>query len=231
MNIIPKPNFTQVPNILLDSMAEFTHTEFKVLMFVCRHTFGWQREKKKMSFSYVMEGCGLSREAVNNAFVTLLSKGVLQRSESGNSFEYSLNVDEVEQKTVRETDQFAKQTDIGSPNRPICQKSVRQTDTKKERGVNKELNKGVVIPLLLQTSAFQEAWARWNDHLRQKRKPATSHALDLQLKKLEGWGEKRAIAAINNSIMGNWQGIFEEKTNANGFQKPPLASKPPGGNL
>ena len=88
-----------------------------------------------------------------------------------------------------------------------------------------------VIPLLLQTPAFQEAWGRWNDHLRQKRKPATSHALDLQLKKLEGWGEKRAIAAINNSIMGNWQGIFEEKTNANGFQKPPLASRPTGGNL
>ena len=77
-----------------------------------------------------------------------------------------------------------------------------------------------VIPLLLQTPAFQEAWGRWNDHLRQKRKPATYHALDLQLKKLEGWGEKRAIAAINNSIMGNWQGIFEEKTN--GFQKPRL---------
>jgi hypothetical protein len=88
-----------------------------------------------------------------------------------------------------------------------------------------------VIPLLLQTPDFQEAWGRWNDHLRQKRKPATSHALDLQLKKLEGWGEKRAIAAINNSIMGNWQGIFEEKTNANGFQKPPLASRPTGGNL
>ena len=213
-----KPNYTQIPNIILDSMASFTHTEFKVAMLVCRHTFGWQRERKKMSFSYVQEGCGLSREAVNNAFITLLEKGILERTASGNSYEYQLNIVEIGSpneplsESVRQTDQFAKQTDNGSVNEPIASKSVRQTDTKKERGVNKRKETPPIeIPQTLKTPEFQKAWTTWLEHLRQKNTKPTELAKTLQLKKLAGIGNLRAVAAIYHSITQSWQGIYEPK--------------------
>jgi hypothetical protein len=73
-----------------------------------------------------------------------------------------------------------------------------------------------LIPLNLETEAFREAWSRWHDHLKAKRKPATPHARDLQLRSMAEMGEARAIAAINHSIRNNWQGIYEPNQR-NGF--------------
>ena len=61
----------------------------------------------------------------------------------------------------------------------------------------------------LNNSDFISAWNKWHEHLKQKRKPATVHARDLQLAKLSKLGSKKAIDAINHSIEHNWQGIFE----------------------
>lgn len=142
--IAGKPNYTQVPNVILDNIFEFTHTEFKIIMLICRQTFGWRRDYHHISFSFLQEGCGLCRESVNNALVTLLSKNILVRQESGNSFKYGLNVSDIgsANELVRETDQSVKRTDIGSANELILLKSVRLTDTKKEREERKEIKEG-----------------------------------------------------------------------------------------
>jgi hypothetical protein len=84
------------------------------------------------------------------------------------------------------------------------------------KGEGKPKAAAPVIPLLLQTPAFLEAWGRWLDHLKQKHKPPTTHAVDLQLKKCEGWGEVRSVKALNYSIEKNWQGIYEQHENTNG---------------
>ena len=65
------------------------------------------------------------------------------------------------------------------------------------------------IPPELNSPAFTEAWALWLDHLKQKRKPPTTHAQDLQLRKLKAMGLERAISTILYCIEHNWQGIYE----------------------
>lgn len=65
------------------------------------------------------------------------------------------------------------------------------------------------IPLLLRSKAFFEAWEMFVAHRKEKKKPVTPTSAKLILKKLESWGEKRAVAAIEYSVEKGWQGIFE----------------------
>jgi hypothetical protein len=59
------------------------------------------------------------------------------------------------------------------------------------------------------SDVFRAAWAEWRQHLREKKKPLGQTAAARQLAKLRDMGEARALAAIENSIANNWQGIFE----------------------
>jgi len=68
-----------------------------------------------------------------------------------------------------------------------------------------------VIPEALDVPEFHLAWVAWLEHLKQKRKPATLHAQDLQLRKLAGMGLAKAISTINYCIEHNWQGIYEQQ--------------------
>ena len=58
--------------------------------------------------------------------------------------------------------------------------------------------------------AFREAWSDWLGHRSEIKHSLTPRAATEQMKKLAGWGEKRAIAAIRHSICNGWQGLFEE---------------------
>jgi hypothetical protein len=133
-------------------------------------------------------------------------------------FSYSENPSAVRMRRMR-----ASHSVTGDVVTNISEHSASASDTGKVggcKGEGKPKASSPVIPLLLQTPAFLEAWERWLDHLRQKHKPPTTHATDLQLKKCESWGEKRAITALNYSIEKNWQGIYEEHTNGQNRSQP-----------
>jgi len=74
----------------------------------------------------------------------------------------------------------------------------------------------VVLPF--EDSEFALLWAKWIDHLGQKKKKPTTHAIDLQLVKLQAYGRDKAVKSILQSIQNNWQGLFEpSEPKANGF--------------
>ena len=79
--------------------------------------------------------------------------------------------------------------------------------TRPKRGCAAE----VVFPSELDSEAFRTAWDRWTTHRKEIRHPLTPTSVEMQLKELAGWGEERAIAAIEHSIKKGWQGIFEPK--------------------
>jgi hypothetical protein len=56
---------------------------------------------------------------------------------------------------------------------------------------------------------FDKAWKDWLQHLKEKKKSPTPTAMQKQLAKCEAWGPARSIAAIENSIAGNYQGLYE----------------------
>lgn len=62
--------------------------------------------------------------------------------------------------------------------------------------------------------AFAEVWAEYVQHRIQKRSKLTPIAAKRCLKKLAGWGEARAIAALEYSIGQGWTGVFEPPVTA-----------------
>ena len=67
----------------------------------------------------------------------------------------------------------------------------------------------VEIPDSLKGEQFETAWVEWLQHRAEIKKPLTETQSTKLLKKFDGWGVNRSIAAINHSIANGWQGIFE----------------------
>lgn len=81
---VPAPNYTQVPNDLLDRMSELTPAEFKIAMAIARLTFGWHKTTDKISISQLIELTGLSRPGVINTCAALLDRGWITRTPDPN---------------------------------------------------------------------------------------------------------------------------------------------------
>lgn len=86
------PNSTQVPDVILDHwMAELSGSEFKVLLYVARRTYGFGKDSDRISLSQLASGIrrrdgtaldrgtGLSRTAVKDACAALIDRGLLVR--------------------------------------------------------------------------------------------------------------------------------------------------------
>lgn len=92
--MVDQPNYTQIPNQFLDDrMAKLSGSAFKVLMTICRKTFGFHKEQLRdmISDSQLMAVTGLaSKQTLYNAFKEL-GEDVKKTVISGHSF-YEVNV-------------------------------------------------------------------------------------------------------------------------------------------
>ena len=69
---VDKPNYTQIPNAILDNMPSMSMPEFCVVMAICRQTFGWHKKSEKLSVTQLREMTGLSKDAVLRALEAAL---------------------------------------------------------------------------------------------------------------------------------------------------------------
>src|SRR6266496_931778 len=54
---IYRPNTFQMPNVMVDVwLTELSGSEFKVAAYICRHTYGWNKESDGISLSQMMNG-------------------------------------------------------------------------------------------------------------------------------------------------------------------------------
>jgi len=70
------------------------------------------------------------------------------------------------------------------------------------------------LPEPLQTEQFKDAWSSYLKHRKEKKSPLTATAASAAIKKLEGMGHDRAIAALLHTVSQGWTGIFEPKDGA-----------------
>lgn len=94
---IQPPNFTAIPNVILDHMASLSEAELRVVLAVCRKTFGWHKERDVLSITQLEQLTGLSRQGVVNALGPLLEQRILDRVPAGMSFAYTILVNEIDQ--------------------------------------------------------------------------------------------------------------------------------------
>jgi hypothetical protein len=96
---IAAPNYTQVPNVVLDSLHERTESETKIILAICRQTFGFHRGKTKLSRSTLCRFTGLTDNSVKSGIDGLLKIHWIERHQNGRSFDYSINLEEIEPPT------------------------------------------------------------------------------------------------------------------------------------
>jgi phage replication O-like protein O len=86
----PFPNTTQIPNDVIDSlMPSLSGGELKVLLYICRRTFGFQKDSDRISLAQIAHGIttktgrvldhgtGLCKRHVINALKTLEKKNII----------------------------------------------------------------------------------------------------------------------------------------------------------
>lgn len=64
-------------------------------------------------------------------------------------------------------------------------------------------------PLPFSSEAFRDAWEKWLEHMKQKRKRPTAASVEGQFREFLSWGESRSIAALIHSRAKNWASIYE----------------------
>jgi len=142
MGNLPTPNYTQVPNIILDEhMLDMGASELKVTLAIVRQTIGFHIEEKLMSISYLMEKTGLSRQAVISGTKKGVERGTLTKSKHGSSHTYSLNLStkpaSQKNRLVNDLDTPASQQSRHPLVNKVDTLLVNDLDTYKERSLNK----------------------------------------------------------------------------------------------
>lgn len=114
---IDRPNYTQMPNVLFDEhLADMNVAELKVTLAICRETFGWHRPAHQLSYTDLEKMTGLSRKSIKAGIDKGIERQTIKREPRGQSFVYSLVVEEGNQDTkVTSVDQETKVTTAGDP--------------------------------------------------------------------------------------------------------------------
>lgn len=128
MSKVDKPNYTQLPNAILDSMNEMEETEFRVVVAIARKTFGWHKREDELSLSQLKDITGLSRPSVIKGVEIAIKNGWITRRPKGQSFMYSILVNDVDQ-LVNDVDQLGEKL----VNDVDTQKKESKETIKKER--------------------------------------------------------------------------------------------------
>lgn len=105
--------------------------------------------------------------------------------------------------------QIDLQNDLQNTEEP--QPPPKSTPAKKKNTVK---SFSAMLPDHLQCSDVDVKWKEWEDFRRKKGKPISEAAARKQIKMLQDLSREEAIAAIDNSIANDYQGLFPPKKKA-----------------
>lgn len=123
MNIgLEKPNYTQVPNVLFEHLADMTAAELKCTLAIVRKIVGFHKDgPEPVSYSQLQRMTGLSRQGVADGVKASLDRGYVKIAGKGKRGAnlFSLNI----------VDQSTQQTSTSPLSRPEL---VNGVDTQKK---------------------------------------------------------------------------------------------------
>ena len=137
-----EPNYTQIPNELIDCwMDKLTGAEFKAMMFICRKTFGFHKTRDRISGSQIAKGCGLSRRAAVDTLKGLIRLNLIAVThENGSTNTIELVID-YEQKV--HTQEVEPVQSVHTPCANTSQVPVQILHTQK-KSYKENLNKNTI---------------------------------------------------------------------------------------
>ena len=88
------PTYTQFSNPALDYiMPSVKGSTWKIICFTIRHTFGWHRQKVKLTYEDFKNGTGLGSQAIHAGIKEADDLNMIIKEKDGRGFSYSLNRD------------------------------------------------------------------------------------------------------------------------------------------
>ncbi len=142
------PNSTQIPNIILDFLLpNLPEAEGKCLLYICRRTFGFQKESDRISFSQFENGIkkedkildmgtGLSRPTISGALANLGEAQAIFSRKSSKGNLYKINLEMNAEQVVKKINQLRILTKSGKKSKPKQVKLFNSQYTGKQRESN-----------------------------------------------------------------------------------------------
>jgi phage replication O-like protein O len=192
---------TRIANELLEAIIrfDFSKRQYKIVFFVLRKTYGWNKKADVMSLSQILDGTGLRRDHAGAAIDELVSMNVLYPKQvQMNGQLLGLNKKYKEWKCTQNGDTVPKTGQRCTQNRV---KGVPKTGTTKDTTKNNTKD----------IEGFDEFWAIWpNTDRKEGKKPC-----------LEKWKAKK-LSLIHEKIIAHVKAQKLTKKWREGFEPSPV---------
>jgi len=132
--VVELPNYVQVPHEVFRHLKILTGNEVKVLLSICRKTFGYHKLTDDISYSQIEEMCGVSRANASRAVKRLCELDLVEKStKKGKTTRYDMKV--MCAKTTQE--------DLGTVVKTTTLTVAKTTHTKERRKETRDTTKVV----------------------------------------------------------------------------------------
>lgn len=225
-------NAFMLPNDLIDKgyMALMKGPALACYLFIARKTRGWNKSTDSISVSQLVEGTGYNKDSVLKGCEKLVELGIVVRKSFTNQpakYEltdsiFAVDILDSENIAVESLDSAVEILDSTHSKKSTHNNNYKTTNTKtninngektnstseKPKKQKKELFDAK--PVELPENVNRDLWIQFVDMRTANKKSLTENAVKLILKKLESFGAL-ANQSLENSIIGNYQGVFAPK--------------------
>lgn len=155
MSGFEKQTYTQVPNSLFEIMHQMDECELKVVLYICRHTFGYHRDEVRISTRKLADAIKMSVASVDKGGNAAVERGLIERVTDGqNTTVWRAIV------SVSENESPAAVPENGTPVTQKMEQSVPDNESQvgvKERIKKTDKKKPIIINSLV-AQMFEEAF-------------------------------------------------------------------------
>jgi len=238
MTEIPAMNYTGVPNVVFDYwMPLLKPGAFKVLLCICRKTFGWHKTSDLISKNQLIACTGMTKNTVQSAIEELEEHGLLIKQQYQNEYGhqpngYALNVTKPEDDIYSEPTQNLgggrSKIDLGVGQK--LTQGVGQKLTPQKKDLTKEKEKkdtaGVQFLTFGEEKNVRLTQAQYDKLLDKMKPPEREYwieTIDLEIGKQ---GEKKFNAKYKSHyhVILSWKRMREEKGETIGTVKDTVES-------
>lgn len=148
--------FTAIANELLEHIVQtkLNGTQFRVLLFVIRRTYGFQQKAAELSLSFIANGVGIHRNSVHTTLKQLETMKIITITHKAATTPQKIAVEKDYQKWITVNAAVHKSVD-STVNQSIDSTVNESVDQKRNRKRNIEKNISCVCPF------FETLWAEY----------------------------------------------------------------------
>jgi hypothetical protein len=113
-----KQTYTQTPNSLFTMMKDMDECELKVVLLICRYTFGYHREEVKLSTRRISDEIGMNTASVQKGADKAIERGLIEKVIDGNkttTWRALVSDSEIESQVIQKLNRGVSENESLSP--------------------------------------------------------------------------------------------------------------------